>query len=201
MKDSYSYSFNGQNKHHILHIVYYFSVLMFWLYNHSLHPLGVVGFFLICVLILLFTMTLNNYKVIPTKKLGIMIYYLRLIIKVSFYFILVGVIPREPKSAYLVIGLFLWYIFIEYMFDFCYLRFRSSLFYNFDDQQISEYYYNLVTTKSYKEVYKQFGRNFLRNCTLLLPIFIWANMNWSISVLIIILSIELIAYSYLRRRK
>lgn len=195
------YSFNGQNKHHFLHIAYYFSVLMFWLYNHALHPLGVVGFFLICVLILLFTMTLNNYKVIPTKKLGIVIYYLRLLFKMSFYFILLGVIPREPNSVYLVIGLFLVYILVEYLFDFCYLRFRSSLFYNFEDQQISEYYYNLVTTKSYKEVYKQFGRNFLRDCTLLLPIFIWVHMNWSISVLIIILSIELIAYSYLRRRK
>lgn len=195
------YSFNGQNKHHFLHIVYYFAVLMFWLYNHALHPLVVVGFFLLCVFLLLLTMTLNNYKVIPTKKIGNMIYYLRLIIKASFYFILLGFIPREPNNAYLVIGLFIGYIFIEYLFDFCYLRFRSSLFYNFDDQQISEYYYNLVTTKSYKEVYKQFGRNFLRDCTLLLPIFIWVHMNWSISVLIIILSIELIAYSYLRRRK
>lgn len=195
------YSFNGQNKHHFLHIAYYFSVLMFWLYNHGLHPLGVVGFFLICVFLLLLTMTLNNYKVIPTKKIGIMIYYLRLIFKMSFYFILLGVIPREPNSAYLVIGLFLVYILVEYLFDFGYLRFRFSLFDNFDDQQISEYYSNMIITKSYKGVYKQFGRNFLRDCTLLLPIFIWVHMNWSISVLIIILSIELIAYSYLRRRK
>ena len=198
MKDSYS--FNGQNKHHILHIVYYFAVLMFWLYNHALHPLGVVGFFLICVLILLFTMTLNNYKVIPTKRLGIMIYYLRLIIKVSFYFVLLGVIPREPNNAYLVIGLFLGYVFVEYMFDFCYLRFRFSLFDNFDEQQISEYYSNMITTKSYKEVYKQFGKNFLRNCILLLPIFIWVHMSWDKTVLILLLLSVLLLYLVFRRK-
>ncbi|MFM1588628.1 hypothetical protein [Helcococcus ovis] len=89
-------------------------------------------------------MTVNNYKVIPTKTIGKVLYYFRIILKISFYLIMIGL---NVENSNYIIYIFIFYLLLEILITNIYIKFKKNIFYYFSDDKISKKYENIINKK------------------------------------------------------
>ena len=140
MKKLYSYELENNQTYFVAFyylLVYILRELQFY---QSASILLTMGVFISVLLLLIYSLTLNNYKVIPTKSLGLLIYWFRFSIKIAFYFLLMLFIPQTDSYRKFIIIILFIFITLEFAFLGIYNKYKHKLFYSFTDDSIDEYY-------------------------------------------------------------
>lgn len=157
MKKLYSYELENNQTYFVAFyylLVYILRELQFY---QSASILLTMGVFTSVLLLLLYSLTLNNYKVMPTKSLGLLIYWFRFSIKIAFYFLLMLFIPQTDSYRKFIIIILFIFITLEFAFLGIYNKYKHKLFYSFTDDSIDEYYKLSIGSKTYKKI---LGKNF-----------------------------------------
>lgn len=196
-----TYSYKSENNSFFLHILYYSLVVLFWFSNEKIHPFLVVLFFILIASVLIYSMIINNYKLLPARKLGVFLYWFRLFLKILFYFILIVYIPQNNENHIKVISCFGLFCIIELCIGVIYIKFKENLFYDFRDKDIENALNNLVKTKKYRKMLNKKLRIFLIGVLSLYPVFLWFELGKNLWMLFFIIVYELLLFAILFTRR
>lgn len=192
MKKLYSYELENNQTYFVAFyylLVYILRELQFY---QSASILLTMGVFISVLLLLIYSLTLNNYKVIPTKSLGLLIYWFRFSIKIAFYFLLMLFIPQTDSYRKFIIIILFIFITLEFAFLGIYNKYKHKLFYSFTDDLIDEYYKLSIGSKTYKKILGKNFKIFKFTFLLLYPISVWIATGGDFLWLLGIISIELL---------
>ena len=192
MKKLYSYELENNQTYFVAFyylLVYILRELQFY---QSASILLTMGVFISVLLLLIYSLTLNNYKVIPTKSLGLLIYWFRFSIKIAFYFLLMLFIPQTDSYRKFIIIILFIFITLEFAFLGIYNKYKHKLFYSFTDDSIDEYYKLSIGSKTYKKILGKNFKIFKFTILLLYPISVWIATGGDFLWLLGIISIELL---------
>lgn len=135
------YSYIDENNNNPINFVYYILVSILGIIK-SINSIYIIILFLLVAFNFIYSLTINNYKIIPTKKVGIILYYSRIALKLSYYILIVQVlkINNSFSNILLLFVIFMAYIFIEKIIEKIYLNYKNMIFYNFSDEEIAMKY-------------------------------------------------------------
>lgn len=134
MENNKIYSYDKDSRNIMMHLLYYALILVIrpFYVSKSDNKLSIF-LFVICFVVLLFTSSYNSPQILPARKAGKRLYYLRLLIKCTSYFLILNIRNTYLLTIYLV------------AITLCELRIRNSfmngkerLFYSFDDADIEK---------------------------------------------------------------
>lgn len=135
------YSYIDENNNNPINFMYYILVAILGIIK-SINSIYIIILFLLVAFNFIYSLTINNYKIIPTKKVGIILYYFRIALKLSYYILIVQVlkINNSFSNILLLFVIFMAYIFIEKIIEKIYLNYKNMIFYNFSDEEIAMKY-------------------------------------------------------------
>ena len=200
MKKLYSYELENNQTYFVAFyylLVYILRELQFY---QSASILLTMGVFTSVLLLLLYSLTLNNYKVMPTKSLGLLIYWFRFSIKIAFYFLLMLFIPQTDSYRKFIIIILFIFITLEFAFLGIYNKYKHKLFYSFTDDSIDEYYKLSIGSKTYKKILGKNFKIFKFTILLLYPISVWIATGGDFLWLLGIISIELLLLIIIKKK-
>lgn len=131
------YSYDKENNNNYIHALYYFCSSLVWLAKQTNRPLLSISMFVLTVFLLIVSCTYNNYKILPAKKYGILLYWLRISIKVIYFFLIMNLFSEYEQWKLLLLTLFIFLI-VEFCFSYIYLKYKSALFDPFDESDIEK---------------------------------------------------------------
>lgn len=137
------YSFINENSNNPINFVYYILVFILGIIKSLsfINSLYIIILFLVIALNFIYSLTINNYKIIPTKKVGIILYYFRIALKLSYYILIVHILKiNNSFNIFILCVIIMIYIFIEKMIEKIYLNYKNIIFYSFSDEEIEMKY-------------------------------------------------------------
>ena len=200
MKKLYSYELENNQTYFIAFYYLRVYILRELQFYQSASILLIMGVFTSVLLLLIYSLTLNNYKVIPTKTLGLLIYWFRFSIKIAFYFLLMLFIPQTDSYRKFIIIILFIFITFEFAFLAIYNKYKHKLFYSFTDDSIDEYYKLSIGSKTYKKILGKNFKIFKFTILLLYPISVWIATGGDFLWLLGIIFIELLLLIIIKKK-
>lgn len=131
-----NYSYEKENKNNIFIFIYYLLVLFLSILKSKGYSILSFLLFIVIFLVFYYSLTINNYKILPTKLIGIILYFIRATMKVIYYYLQVQFI----KDININFQIFILFIFFEKVIEIIYQKKRQVIFYEFTDKEVAEKY-------------------------------------------------------------
>lgn len=120
-------------------LIYYSLVTVLFKIKYS-GSVVIIFMFLAAALTLVYSMTYYNYKVYPTKKLGKLLYWFSLLLKISYYYILMNYYGSNDNNF--ILELFCIYLLVDSVASLMYLIFPDRLLFPYKQEAIDLYFEN-----------------------------------------------------------
>lgn len=120
-------------------LIYYSLVTVLFKIKYS-GSVVIIFIFLAAALTLVYSMTYYNYKIYPTKKLGKLLYWFSLLLKISYYYILMNYYGANDNIY--ILELLCIYLLVDSVASLMYLIFPDRLLFPYKQEAIDLYLEN-----------------------------------------------------------